>query len=136
MGMCQKTSDANASADVGLCAQVCAYNLQVRQASSRDGEIAAGEAVARTLVVSHLRPKRGKSIFAAQFPVYAPSRERFSYASREKIMLSEGCVTTAFPLKSPLIASSIGSGGKPLAYNPSLPFCRPESATSGYGRAH
>ena len=29
--MCQKTSDANASADVWVCALVCTHNLQVRK---------------------------------------------------------------------------------------------------------
>jgi hypothetical protein len=88
MGMCQKTSDANASPDVWLCAQVCTYNLQVRQAPSRDDEIAAGEAGARmlerTLVISYLRPKRGKSIFAAQLPVPAPHRESTSVSFRAR----------------------------------------------------
>jgi hypothetical protein len=88
MGMCQKTSDANASPDVWLCAQVCTYNLQVRQAPSRDDEIAAGGgrcsyagANARD---SYLRPKRGKSIFAAQLRVPAPHRESTSVSFRAR----------------------------------------------------
>lgn len=89
MGMCQKTSDANASADVWLCAQVCTYHLRVRQVPPRDDEIAAGEAGARTLertlVISYLRPKRGKSIFfAAQLPVYVPHRESASVSFRAR----------------------------------------------------